>query len=62
VSEAALGVAVPVDPGPHLITAKAPGRHAWSTQIALEPGKTTVRVIIPNLEVELDGKQLRAAR
>ena len=52
VPAAALGVGVPVDPGAHVIAAKAPGRRAWSTQIGLAPGKTTVTVTVPNLEDE----------
>jgi hypothetical protein len=50
VSEAVLGVPVPVDPGVHVISAAAPGRRAWSTTIGLSPGKTTVSVIIPFLD------------
>jgi hypothetical protein len=59
VPPAALGVAVPIDPGPHVITAKAPGRQTWSTQIAFVPGKTTVTVIVPNLS---DDQPERTAR
>jgi hypothetical protein len=50
VSEAVLGVPVPVDPGVHVISATAPGRRAWSTTIGLSPGKTTVSVIVPFLD------------
>ena len=59
VPEAALGVPVPVDPGPHVITAKAPGRRAWSTEISLSPGKATVTVIVPNLDNEARAAQPR---
>lgn len=60
VPEAALGVAVPIDPGPHVITATAPGRHGWSMQIGLAPGRTTVTVTVPNLEERRDERPLRA--
>src|SRR5690606_15836808 len=33
-SAALLGVAVPVDPGEHLVTVNAPGKRAWSKRVA----------------------------
>jgi hypothetical protein len=41
-----LGTALPVDPGPHAITASAPGKEAWSGSVTVPsgPGTTTVRV------------------
>lgn len=38
---ASLGQPMPVDPGEHVIVAKAPGREAFSTVVKVEPGKTT---------------------
>lgn len=38
---ASLGQSMPVDPGEHLIVAKAPGRQTFSTVAKVEPGKTT---------------------
>jgi hypothetical protein len=37
---------IPVDPGPHVVEATAPGRLAWKTTVTVEakPGATTVRV------------------
>jgi hypothetical protein len=50
VDAAILGTAVPVDPGKHLIEARAPGKKPWSTtvEIAIGPGKAAAE--IPALE------------
>jgi hypothetical protein len=43
-----LGVPVPVDPGRHVIDAKAPGRRPWSLAVELTPAQTrTVTVPVP---------------
>jgi hypothetical protein len=49
--KAAWGVAVPVDPGPHLIEASAPRKKPWKTtvEIGTEPTKT---VVVPPLADE----------
>lgn len=48
---AASGVAFPVDPGAHEITAEAPGKKRWSTRIEIKgPGETAL--LIPELESE----------
>ena len=46
------GVAVPVDAGTHVLTARGPGRVPWSTHIRLAPGGTTVTLTIPRLNAE----------
>ncbi len=46
--DAELGVAVPVDPGPHEIEAEAPGAERWSEKVNLESGQS-VEVTIPQL-------------
>ncbi len=47
-----LGVALPVDPGPHRIVANAPGRKPWSTNVDIAPGPSTFTVSIPALVAE----------
>ena len=46
-------VAVPVDAGPHVLLARAPGRLSWSTQFRLARDNTTFTVTIPRLAVPL---------
>ncbi|MEZ4223352.1 MAG: hypothetical protein R3B13_20570 [Polyangiaceae bacterium] len=46
---ASLGLAIPVDPGTHRITAKAPGRVAW-TQSAKATAGTQTDTLIPRLQ------------
>jgi len=45
----AWGVAIPVDPGPHDVSAKAPGRKSWS---ATETITANATVAVPTLEAE----------
>ncbi len=49
---AALGTAIPVDPGPHVIEARAPGRVSWSIKVEAEPGPTEKRIDVPKLAPE----------
>jgi hypothetical protein len=49
VGAAAWRVAVPVDPGPHVIEASAPGRVAWKTTVAVKEGPDAVTVVVPDL-------------
>jgi hypothetical protein len=44
--DAELGVAVPVDPGPHTIEAEAPNAEKWSDVVTIESGQS-VEVTIP---------------
>ena len=48
----ALGTALPLDPGDHVIRASASGKRAWSMRLSIEPGATSDRVAIPPLEDE----------
>jgi len=43
-------VAVPVDPGTHVVTATAPGRSPWSTSIRVEVDDRLAAVAVPTLE------------
>jgi hypothetical protein len=47
--EAALGSALPVDPGEHAVAVTAPGFKPWTTRFVAVPGES-VRVDIPELE------------
>lgn len=46
---AALGTAVPVDPGPHAVEASAPGKKAWSTTVDVSATTPLVTVTVPVL-------------
>jgi serine/threonine-protein kinase len=50
-TRAAWGVAVPVDPGPHLVEAVANGRKGWTRQVSVDD-RAAVRVAVPLLAVE----------
>jgi len=47
--EAAWGTPVPVDPGPHVIEATAPGKQPWKTTIEVKSDPST-EVVVPMLE------------
>lgn len=46
---ASLGVPLPVNPGPHVVAASAPGREPWSKEISAQRGASPVTVEIPPL-------------
>lgn len=48
-SDAQLGIAIPLDPGEHEVTASAPGKRPWSAKIKLEPAGGTQVLTIPGL-------------
>lgn len=50
VGAAEWGVAVPVDPGPHDVSASAPGRMPWSVHQVLAPRPETTSVTVPALD------------
>jgi tetratricopeptide (TPR) repeat protein len=54
VGEAALGVAVPVDPGLHTIEATAPHRKSWSSTTNVLAAAGSVSVEVPPLSAEPD--------
>jgi hypothetical protein len=46
------GRAVAIDPGTYVITAKSPGKQAWTKTIEVKPGQKVVTVSVPELEPE----------
>jgi serine/threonine-protein kinase len=50
VSEATWGVAVPLDPGEHVIVAKAPGKKDWSQTVHVDARGAPIVVEVPLLE------------
>ncbi len=52
VGTAALGTPVPLDPGQHQVTAKQPGKKAWSTTFTVPDGPSSLTIDIPVLEQE----------
>ncbi len=50
VTVAQLGLELPVDPGPHTIEARAPGRKSWTTKVNVPPTANVVAVEVPALE------------
>jgi hypothetical protein len=52
IAQAALGTALPLDPGPHIIEASAPGKLNWSTRIVLGQEAARVTVSVPVLQNE----------
>jgi len=54
VGASSYGVAIPVDPGPHVIDASAPGHKHWSNVVQIATKKDQIAVTLPPLEVSLD--------
>ena len=52
IGAAVWGTPVPVDPGPHQITASAPGRKAWTSRVVSEPSRVT-SILVPELDPEV---------
>lgn len=50
VGRPALGVPVPVDPGPHDVSASAPGKRSWNGTVVAPEGPANVAVVLPVLE------------
>ena len=50
VGRPALGVAAPVDPGPHEVSASAPGKRAWKSSAIAPDGAGSVAILVPVLE------------
>src|SRR5262249_37771783 len=47
---AELGVALPVDPGEHVVRASAPGKRDWETRFRIEADAQRVSIEVPELE------------
>ena len=52
VSRALFGASNPVDPGSHVIEAKAPAKKPWRTVVQIAEGGATVTVTVPQLEAD----------
>ncbi len=52
VGASSYGVPIPVDPGPHVIDATAPGHKKWSNVIQVGAKKDQIAVTLPPLEVD----------
>ncbi len=50
VSNAELGIDVPIDPGPHKVEANAPGRLPWTKDVVIATGTPAEAIVIPLLE------------
>lgn len=50
VGRPALGVALPVDPGEHSVTARAPGKKSWQTTVSIPTGPSSQSIVVPILE------------
>jgi hypothetical protein len=54
VGDSSVGVEVPLDPGPHAVTAKAPNRKPFETSVTLKERETTrVEIVLEELPPEL---------
>lgn len=50
VSEAALGMATPINPGKHNVEAAAPGYRTWTNSFVIEKMPDNVEIVVPKLE------------
>ena len=50
IGQAALGIALPVDPGSHRVAVSAPGKNPWTTQVELAAKADNKDVQIPTLQ------------
>lgn len=50
VGSAVWGVGVPIDPGPHAVTARAPGYEDWSGKVEIAGGAETTKLPVPTLK------------
>jgi len=62
VDGAALGTALPVDPGEHLVQASAPGRISWSNKVLVGPAADLQTVQIPELAVDPRATQAQPSK
>lgn len=52
VGSSSYGVPIPVDPGPHVIDATAPGHKKWSNVVQVGAKKDQIAVTLPPLEID----------
>jgi hypothetical protein len=55
IGDAAWGTAVPVDGGPHVVEATAPGRRPWRRDVTIEPRSARTKLEIPELALAPEG-------
>ncbi len=53
VGKALFGAPVPMDPGPHTITASAPGKRTWTSKIVIPADGSITMVTVPELTAEV---------
>ncbi len=51
---ASRGVAVPLDPGPHLVVATAAGKPTWTMTVTLGPGADAKAVLVPSFQSRVE--------
>lgn len=61
VGEAQWGESLPVDPGPHVLSAKAQGKKPWSSRFELAAGAREQVIEVPELERETEAPPVAAA-
>lgn len=61
VGEAQFGTPLPVDPGDHVFTAKAPGKTTWTSKIPVKGEGATIDIQVPKLEDDPFGVAAPAA-
>jgi serine/threonine-protein kinase len=61
VRAATWAVAVPVDPGQHVLAASAPGRLSWSQTVTVRPGGERLELQVPALAVDPNAAAASAA-
>ncbi|MGH7329643.1 MAG: PEGA domain-containing protein, partial [Polyangiaceae bacterium] len=52
VGETSWGVAIPVDPGAHVVSASAPGYKPWTTNVQIGAKKAEVAASVPPLQID----------
>jgi hypothetical protein len=56
IDPAAVGSALPIDPGSHVITASAQGKQSWSTTVTVGPNGDRISVTVPALQAAEEDK------
>lgn len=62
VGAAQWGVAIPIDLGPHAISARAPGKKAWATEVIAKQEGESLAIVVPALAVPASPPPPRVAK